>query len=94
MSYPHVARIVGRFLYTGRLDEGEEDSLVELLVAADKYLVLELRQECQRRLAASLAASPALAVPKLCDVLRAAHLLASASLRQVSRGRGRGGGGY
>ncbi len=56
--------------------------LVEVLVAADRYMMAGLRSLCQQRLADSLAASPT--VLRLCDVLRAAYLMDSAPLRQVS----------
>ena len=63
----------------------KDNQLMELLVAADKYLLPGLRVLCQQRLAASLDvsldASPS--VLKLCNLLRAAHLLDSAPLRLV-----------
>jgi hypothetical protein len=60
----------------------EDDGLlVELLVAADKYMVTGLRSLCLNRLEARLAAAPS--VLKLVDVLRAGYLLDCKPLRQV-----------
>ena len=65
----------------------EDDYLMELLVAADKYLVEDLKEVCQGRLLDRLSGDvDGASVKTLCDVLRAGHHLASAPLRQVGIG--------
>lgn len=63
--------------------EAAGDRVMELLIAADKYMVADLRALCQQRMAARLSRSGTARALGLCDVLRAAHLLDSTPLREV-----------
>ncbi|KAJ1523207.1 hypothetical protein ONE63_001094 [Megalurothrips usitatus] len=62
--------------------EDDDGLLVELMVAADKYMLPGLVALCQQRLADRLLSDPS--DEKLCDVLRASHLLECAPLRRIA----------
>ncbi|KAL7303364.1 hypothetical protein TKK_0004551 [Trichogramma kaykai] len=63
-----------RYIYTGRLEEHEISSTIDLLVAADKYLIEELKVECEKILSAKIASENAVNILKVADQCRMKRL--------------------
>lgn len=64
---PEVFQELLRFIYTGRVQRMEEFGIAELLIAADKYLLENLKQRCAASLAKQLSKENCLEILVLAD---------------------------